>query len=190
VPGGEKLKFMSLPGCFCHRRPDEGGLSLAEVVSREIAESELTKEGSVPILDIGCGCGLVGLLVADALRRKGVKDFPAVLVDSHSRAIAAAKHNADSLGIGAECILSDTGIAEDHPLRGKFKIALGNPPYYGEGRIADLFAEIAAASLAPDGVCWMVAKSPDIIKEACGKFFGKVDVLKRRGYTVLRAQKG
>ena len=190
VPGGEKLKFMSLPGCFCHRRPDEGGLSLAEVVSKEIAQSELTKEGSVPILDIGCGCGLVGLLVADALRRKGVKDFPTVLVDSHSRAIAAAKHNADSLGIGAECILSDTGIAEDHPLRGKFKIALGNPPYYGEGRIADLFAEIAAASLAPDGVCWMVAKSPDIIKEACGKFFGKVDVLKRRGYTVLRAQKG
>ena len=35
----------------------------------------------------------------------------------------------------------------------------------------------------------LVAKSPDIIKEACGKFFGKVDVLKRRGYTVLRAWK-
>ena len=32
VPGGEKLKFVSLPGCFCHRRPDEGGLALAEVL--------------------------------------------------------------------------------------------------------------------------------------------------------------
>ena len=190
VPGGPKLKFTSLPGCFCHRRPDEGGLSLAEVVSKEIAEREFAAGESVPVLDIGCGCGLVGLLVGDALRRRGVEDAPLCLVDSHSRAIAASRMNSAAHGVDAECLLSDTGLPEDHPLRGKFKIALANPPYYGEGRIADLFAEIAAASLAPDGVCWMVAKSPDIIKEACGRFFGKVDVLKRRGYTVLRARKG
>jgi 16S rRNA G1207 methylase RsmC len=188
VPGGPKLNFMSLPGCFCHRRPDLGGLSLAEVVSKEIAETDIGS--NVPVLDIGCGCGLVGLLVADALRRKGISQIPLALVDSHSRAIAASRQNADSLGIGAECILSDVGLPENHSLQGKFKIALGNPPYYGDGKIADLFAEIAAASLAPDGVCWMVAKSPDIIKEACAKFFGKIDVLKRRGYTVLRARKG
>lgn len=189
VPGGGKLKFMSLPGCFCHRRADEGGLSLAEVVSKEIAESEIKMEEPPSILDIGCGCGLVGLLVADALRRKGVSGIPIALVDSHSRAIAAASINAAAIGFDAECVLSDTGLAEDHPQRGKFKIALANPPYYGEGRIADLFAEIASASLAPDGVCWMVAKSPDIIMEACGKFFPKIDVLKRRGYTILRARK-
>ena len=48
VPGGPKLRFMSLPGCFCHRRPDEGGVSLAEVVSREIAEREFAAGESVP----------------------------------------------------------------------------------------------------------------------------------------------
>ena len=31
VPGGEKLMFSSYPGCFCHRRLDEGGLALAEI---------------------------------------------------------------------------------------------------------------------------------------------------------------
>ena len=189
VPGGGKLKFVSLPGCFCHRRADEGGLSLAEVVSKEISDPGFAADGQVPVLDIGCGCGLVGLLVADALKRRGVADAPLCLVDSHSRAVAASKMNAAAHGVAAECLLSDTGLPEDHPLRGKFKIALANPPYYGEGRIADLFAEIAAASLAPGGVCWMVAKSPDIIKEACGKFFSEVDALKRRGYTVLRAKK-
>lgn len=190
VPGGSKLKFMSLPGCFCHRRPDEGGVALAEVASREIAESEFGTDGSVPVIDIGCGCGLVGLLVSDALRRRGKTDVPLVLLDSHTRAIAASKQNAASHGVDADCILSDVGLPEGHALSGRFKMALANPPYYGEGRIADLFAEIAAGALAPGGVCWMVAKTPDIIDEACGRFFKNVVAIKRRGYTVLRAEKG
>ena len=185
VPGGPKLKLVSLPGCFCHRRPDEGGLALAEVVAKEISGASLC--GAVPVLDIGCGCGLVGLLVADALRRSGVDPSPFALVDSHSRAVAAARQNVAALGFDADCVLSDVGLPPDHPGMGRFRIALANPPYYGEGRIADLFAEIAAASLAPDGVCYMVAKTPAIIKEACGKVFGEIVPLKRRGYTVLRA---
>ena len=189
VPGGQKLAFMSLPGCFCHRRADEGGLSLAEVVSKEIANGEFGADESVPVLDIGCGCGLVGLLVSDALRRRGVQEFPLTLLDSHTRAIAASKANSASHGVDADCILSDTGLPEGYGLAGKFKIALANPPYYGEGRIADLFAEIASGALAPGGVCWMVAKSPDIITEACGRFFKNVVAFKRRGYTVLRAEK-
>ena len=186
VPGGPKLKFVSLPGCFCHRRPDEGGLALAEVVSKAIAESS-PLEAPHPVLDIGCGCGLVGLLVADALRRSGVKDAPLTLVDSHTRAIAAARQNAANLGFAAECVLSDVGLPPGHPGLGRFRFALANPPYYGEGRIADLFAQIAARSLRPDGVCWMVAKTPDIIRAACMATFGKVEEFRRRGYTVLKA---
>ena len=188
VPGGPKLPFVSLPGCFCHRRPDEGGLALAEVVAREIGELPSSAgEETVPVVDIGCGCGLVGLLVADALRRRGRTCAPLTLVDSHSRAVAAARRNVAALGFEGDCVLSDVGLAPDHPGHVRFRIALANPPYYGEGRIADLFAEIAAASLAPDGVCWMVAKTPTIIQEACGTFFGNVVALKRRGYTILRA---
>ena len=189
VPGGPKLKFTSLPGCFCHRRPDEGGVSLAEVASKEISERGFAEDESVPVLDIGCGCGLVGLLVLDSLRRRGVKDVPLALLDSHTRAVAASRQNAAAHGVDADCILSDTGLPEGHALSGKFKFALANPPYYGEGRIADLFAETAAGALAPGGVCWMVAKTPDIINEACGKFFRNVAAIKRRGYTVLRAAK-
>lgn len=204
VPGGPKLPFVSLPGCFCHRRPDEGGLALAEVVAAEQCLSEELRASGLDsataqntqcrspfsVLDIGCGCGLVGLLVADAIKRKGASDVSLALIDSHSRAIAAAKQNAATLGFHADCILSDNGLPPDHPNMGKFQIALANPPYYGEGRIADLFAEIAAASLAPDGVCWMVAKTPAIIQEACGRCFKNVTAVKRRGYTILRATCG
>ena len=188
VPGGPKLTLTSLPGCFCHRRPDEGGLALAEVAAHEIGERPSAwASKAVPVLDIGCGCGLVGILVADALRRHGVEDVPLTLVDSHSRAIAAARQNVAALGLDADCLLADDGLPPEHPGRGKFKIALANPPYYGEGRIADLFAEIAATSLAPDGICWMVAKTPAIIQAACGKCFRAITAIKRRGYTVLRA---
>ena len=188
VPGGPKLPFISLPGCFCHRRPDEGGLALAEVAAREIGERPSPVGGaSVPVLDIGCGCGLVGLLVADALRRRGMAPAPLALVDSHSRAIAAARQNVAALGFEADCVLSDTGLAPDHPGVGTFKIALANPPYYGDGRIAGLFAGIAAASLAPDGICFMVAKTPALIQEACDAHFSRVEPLRRRGYTILRA---
>ena len=53
VPGGEKLMFTSYPGCFCHRRLDEGGLALAEVVSREI----LNTEARIPRATASCEAG-------------------------------------------------------------------------------------------------------------------------------------
>lgn len=187
VPGGPKLGFVSLPGCFCHRRADEGGLALAEVAARDVGEMSIPQADGFPVLDIGCGCGLVGLLVADALRRKDVPQIHLSLVDSHTRAIAAATRNAAEIFPDAECVLSDNGLSADHPDIGKFRMALANPPYYGDGRIADLFAEIAAKSLAPGGVCYMVAKTPDIIRSACERFFGDVQAVKRRAYTVLKA---
>lgn len=188
VPGGPKLRLTSLPGCFCHRRADEGGLALAEVASRDLAETA-PAAGMSGILDIGCGCGLVGLLVADAMRRSGATSVPLTLVDSHTRAVEAAKRNASALGFDAEYVLSDEGLPPDHPGIGGFAVALANPPYYGDGRIADHFAEIAHVALAPGGVCWMVAKTPDMIREACERRFCDVQSVKRRGYTVLRAVK-
>jgi 16S rRNA G1207 methylase RsmC len=37
LPGGERIELCSLPGVFCHRRPDTGGLALAEVAARDLA---------------------------------------------------------------------------------------------------------------------------------------------------------
>ena len=65
VPDGEKMVFTSLPGCFCHRRADAGGLALAEVAAREAKPTDR-------LLDMGCGCGLVGLLVA---KKAGITDL-------------------------------------------------------------------------------------------------------------------
>ena len=219
VPGGEPLTFTTYPGCFCHRRPDAGGLALAEVAAREVkGESRKVKgeggkvkgeggkgndeeEGKTPftfhpspftILDMGCGCGLVGLLVADALRTFHPSPFTfhltlihLTLIDSHARAIAAAKANAARAGIEAEFILSDDGLPRGRV--GEYDLFVGNPPYYSDYRIAEVFLETAYRALKPGGICLTVVKTATGLLALQEKYFRKAEVIKRRGYCVLRS---
>ena len=189
VPGGEKLMFTSYPGCFCHRRLDEGGLALAEVVSREVLNTEAQRHGEegLRIIDMGCGCGLVGFLIAN--RISSLFPFPSslVLVDSHSRAVEAATENAAKFGIPAEVILSDNGT----PARmdGTFDVFVGNPPYYSDYRIAEVFLKTAKRALKPGGTCYTVVKNAAGLKPVQEKFFPSVAVIARRGYSVLKSVK-
>ena len=178
VPGVEPVEFTSVPGCFCHRRLDEGGLALAEVVSRELVE----KGGAgLRLLDMGCGCGLVGFLVA-----KAVPGISLVMVDSHSRAVEAANINAANLGVPAEVILADCGT----PARmdGTFDVFVGNPPYYSDYRIADVFLETAKRALKPGGVCYTVCKNAAGLEPVQRRYFPDVEATRRRGYAVLKSE--
>ena len=202
VPGGEKLMFTSYPGCFCHRRLDEGGLALAEVVSRELCsqiEDSKSQISDCRLLDMGCGCGLVGFLIANRLSRlsnpqnlkpSNLQTFKLsnlVLVDSHARAVEAATENAAKFGIEAEVILSDNGT----PARmdGTFDVFVGNPPYYSDYRIAEVFLETAKRTLKSGGICYTVAKNAAGLKPVQERYFPRVEVIGRRGYSVLRSVK-
>lgn len=184
VPGGEKLMFTSYPGCFCHRRLDEGGLALAEVVSRELQDFRPETQ-DLRILDMGCGCGLVGFLIANRISVSRLSSL--VLVDSHARAVEAATENAAKFGIPAEVILSDNGT----PTRmdGTFDIFVGNPPYYSDYRIAEVFLETAKRALKPGGICYTVVKNAAGLKPVQERYFPQVEVIGRRGYNVLRSIK-
>lgn len=191
VPGGKPLEFTSFPGCFCHRREDQGGLALAEVVSRELRErfEKFEKFEKLNLLDMGCGCGLVGFLIASSLSNLSNDSnlLNLTMVDSHSRAVEAAKLNAENFGFKAEIILADNGT----PARmdGSFDVFVGNPPYYSDYRIAEVFLETAKRALKPGGVCYTVVKNPDGLKTVQEKYFDKVEVIQRRGYAVLKSIK-
>ena len=222
VPDGEKLMFTSYPGCFCHRRLDEGGLALAEVVSRELLDlrrqecrrpalgdgqhgeatflSPNALTGGLSILDMGCGCGLVGLLIANRLKQlagqseqsnnlnnPNNRTISLTLVDSHSRAVEAATENAAKFGIPAEVILSDSGTPKR--MDGTFDVFVGNPPYYSDYRIAEVFLETAKRALKPGGVCYTVVKNAAGLKPVQEKFFPSVAVIGRRNYSVLKSVK-
>jgi len=203
VPGGPKLPFVSYPGCFCHRRLDEGGLALAEVVTKDLCNAASESAGgtipsthTVPpapslaaplrLLDMGCGCGLVGYLIATRLK-PSISSLDLTLVDSHSRAVEAAELNARAFGLEAEVILSDNGT----PARmdGTFDVFVGNPPYYSDYRIADVFLETAKRALKPGGVCYTVCKNAAGLEPVQLRYFPKVEIIKRRNYAVLRSVK-
>ena len=178
VPGGVTHTFVSLPGCFCHRRADVGGLALAETACATFNGSK-----GIKILDMGCGCGFVGLLVADHLRAQGVT--PALtLLDSHARALAAARVNTGRLNFSdANFILSCDGLPSDAPA--DYDLFLGNPPYYGDWKIAETFVKTAFRALRRGGRCLTVAKSEGGLQELQAKIFGKTEVFRRRGYFVF-----
>ena len=178
VPGGRKMLFASYPGCFCHRRLDEGGLALAEVVARDL---QSVAPAQRRLLDMGCGCGLVGFLVSSV-----VPQLRLTLVDSHTRAVEAARENAESFGADAEVILADDGLDSNQPSE-LFDVFVGNPPYYSDYRIAEVFLETAKKALKPGGVCYTVVKNDAGLKPVQERFFPSVEVIRRRGYCVLKS---
>lgn len=185
VPGGPVLTFTSYPGCFCHRRQDDGGLALAEVVCRELVE-KFGKLENLNVLDMGCGCGLVGLLIASRIAAMTSR-LNLIMVDSHTRAVETAMKNAEDQGVDAEVILSDNGT----PARmdGTFDVFVGNPPYYSDYRIAEVFLETAKRALKPGGVCYTVCKNAAGLEPVQKNFFPAVEIVKRRGYAVLKSVK-
>ena len=209
VPGGQKIMLTSFPGCFCHRRVDDGGLALAEVVARELSASKPFNSSTLQpfnhstfqpfnILDMGCGCGLVGFLVASSLsdshQAPGTSaaaphesTIRLVMVDSHARAVEAASLNAEKLGIPAEVMLSDNGTPAQ--MDGSFDVFVGNPPYYSDYRIADIFLETAQRALKPGGVCYTVCKNAEGLEPVQRRYFPEVEIIHRRGYAVLKSVK-
>ena len=181
VPNGPKLMFKSYPGCFCHRRLDEGGLALAEVVSRELATREHSAE-PLRILDMGCGCGLVSCLIASV-----VPNTALTLIDSHARAVEAAMENVKSFGYDAEVVLADDGIAALKNAKHRFDVFVGNPPYYSDYRIADLFLDTAKKALKWGGVCYTVCKNAAGLEPIQKRYFPEVEIIRRRGYAVLKS---
>ena len=131
---------------------------------------------------MGCGCGLVGFLVKSV-----VKDVSLVMVDSHSRAIEAANLNSRNFDMPAEVILADDGT----PARmdGTFDVFAGNPPYYSDYRIAEVFLETARRALKPGGLCYTVVKNDAGLRPVQERYFPNVEVIRRRGYCVLKSVK-
>lgn len=177
VPKGPILDFVSYPGCFCHRRPDEGGLALAEVVSRELLDRG--QGGDLRMIDMGCGCGLVGFLVKSV-----IPSIELTMVDSHTRAVESALENSMNLSMKADVVLSDDGVKDTG-----FDVFVGNPPYYSDYRIADVFLKTAQSSLKEGGVCYTVCKAVEGLENVQRRYFDNVRVVKRRSYSVLRSVK-
>ncbi len=141
---GNLLTAFTRPGVFAHRRIDPGARHLLNAV--DVA-------AGTRVLDIGCGSGCVALGIA-------ARD-PSVRVhalDSSARAVDCARR-----GIEKNGLTNATGALESDgrvPEPGTWDLALANPPYYSDFRLAELFVESARLALAPGGTLLVVTKQP------------------------------
>lgn len=172
---GEHLfTAVTRPGVFSHRRVDPGARRLMESMSITAGDR---------VLDIGCGWGAVGL--AAAKRAEGVR---VTSIDSNARAVACTRANAEHNGLSEllEAKLEPAGSCSEP---GTYDVALANPPYYADFRIAEAFVQSAYAALRPGGTLLVVTKMPEWYHERLPVLFGEITSELVKNYTVFTAGK-
>ena len=138
------LRAESRPGVFAHRRIDPGARHLLNAV--DVAPD-------TRVLDIGCGSGCVTLGIAARDRSVHVHAF-----DSAARAVDCTARGAAINGLENISVALESGGLVPDP--GSYDLALANPPYYSDFRIAELFVDAAWKALAPGGTLLIVTKQP------------------------------
>ena len=175
LPGVPAFALTTWPGVFAHRRPDEGGLALAETAAALLKPGER-------LLDIGCGCGMVGIALALASPAPSHVTF----LDAHARAVFAAAHNARVNRLPSFDTVLDTA-ARFTPAKRGHTLALANPPYFSDYKIAGDFIELARRSLVPGGRLLIVTQQTEFYDETLPPLFKRVETLRRRGYALFLA---
>jgi 16S rRNA (guanine1207-N2)-methyltransferase len=169
---GNLVRAVSRPGVFSHRELDLGARALLEAADVEAGER---------VLDIGCGSGVVGLALA--LRATDVSVHG---IDSNARAVQCLLEGA-ALNSLARVTAQQTATGEIDD-RGNFDLAIGNPPYYSQYRIANIFVQAARRALKPGGRVVMVTKKPEWFEARFKQLFRDVEIRTVRGYSVVSAR--
>lgn len=138
------LTAFTRPGVFAHRRIDPAARHL-------LAAVDLAPDTRV--LEIGCGSGCASLGLA--ARHPSVRVHA---IDSSARAIDCTRRAAAHNGLPNVTVALEAEGAVPEP--GGFDLAIANPPYYSDFRIAELFVRAARGALAPGGTLLVVTKQP------------------------------
>ena len=170
---GERLKLETALGLFSPGHVDRGTLAMLSVCAFEPGQR---------VMDLGCGCGVVGIVAARKCGDEGV-----VLADIDPAAVSVARSNAALNGVGGvTCAVSDgfEGVAE-----AGFDLILSNPPYQSDFKVAKRFIEKGFNRLKLGGRMLMVTKRRAWYENKLRAIFGGVKVREIDGYFVFEAQR-
>ena len=169
---GPAMEFVARPGGFSYGRLDNGSRAMVDVV--EVNEGDA-------ILDLGCGNGAVGCLLATKAGTKGTVTF----IDSNLRAMQLAEMNAKVNSVANPRFVAATRL-EGLDKR-SFDVIVANPPYYAKSDITRLFVQGARDLLKPGGRYYIVTKMPTAVVPMIFETFGDCSVIENRSYSVVMA---
>lgn len=173
---GLEFRFVTDRGVFSYKHVDRGTCLLLEAL--EVGPEE-------EVLDLGCGYGVVGVVVAALAPRGRV-----VMVDRNARAVDLARENARRHGLPHVEVLHGDLYA---PVVGRrFDVIATNPPIRAGRSVVRTIIEGAPQHLKPGGRFYLVARTAHgarTLGRLVAEVFGSSEEVERGGgYRVYRAK--
>lgn len=166
---GQRVSLETRRGLFSPERVDRGTLAMLSHV--QIAPG-------MRIMDLGCGCGVVGIVAAKIAGEENV-----FMSDADPMAVETARRNAERNGVGgAQFFVSDGFRNVD---ASGFDLILSNPPYQTDFSVAKGFIEKGFNRLKIGGKLYMVTKRREWYKNKMISVFGGVEIRETDGYYVF-----
>ncbi len=161
--------FVTGSGVFSVKKVDKGTLLLSD---------KCIIEDKWDVLDLGCGYGVIGIVVASLFPKCKV-----TMLDVNKRAILLAKENSNDLD---NVIVIRSDLFEK--IKGKFNTILVNPPYVAGRNISFQIIEKSKKHLKKEGLLQIVfrhQKGGKVIMDKMKEVFGNVEVIaKKSGYRI------
>lgn len=168
--------FTSSTGVFSKHRIDFG--------TKLLIESFIEPEVEGDLLDLGCGYGPIGIVLANQFERH------VWMVDVNERAVMLAEQNAQLNNVKVTVRESDgfTNVGDR-----KFAAIITNPPIRAGKKIIYQMFEQSVHHLVENGELWVVVQkkqgAPSMM-QFLDSIFQQVDVITRKkGYYIIRATK-
>lgn len=87
-------------------------------------------EGVRSVLDVGCGCGVIGFCIADRLQRAGVDNSSVTGIDVDAVSVAEARANAENFPRTKPVAFNFQQVALQEFSEREFNLIVSNPPYF------------------------------------------------------------
>jgi len=172
----EMFTFNSDRGVFSKNEVDFG--------SRLLIETLKVPEVAGPVLDVGCGYGVIGITLAHAWSDRRV-----TLIDVNERAVDLARENCLLNHVDAHVLQSNI---YDNLAEGGYALIVTNPPVRaGKKVVFDIFTG-AKQRLLKGGELWVVIQKKQGAPSTLDKLrtvFDEVEVvIKKKGYFIIKAK--
>lgn len=171
--------FTSDTGVFSKKEVDFGSRLLIETF-----EDDPNIKG--PIIDVGCGYGPIGLVVAECCNNRLIH-----MVDVNERAVELSKNNARMNKLNNVKIYSSNlyeAVEEN-----EFSAILSNPPIRAGKNVVHGILSGAYEKLCEGGTLWIVIQKKQGAPSAFAKMeevFGNAEIVeKKKGYQIIKSVK-
>lgn len=178
VINGVSYPFVGADGTFSKDSLDDGTKLLLET----IFQADLGNK----ILDVGCGAGPIGLILAATDSKRNV-----TLCDVNLTALDLAKQNAEMNGVSERVEIVESDVY--HNINSIYDTIVSNPPIRAGKKVTYAIYDGACAHLRDGGSLIIVIRrkqGADSVQAYLNNLFGNASVLaSHKGYRIIKATK-